>query len=303
MDQPKIIRLLDIMKYLVGPTYYSIDEMAKRINTSSRTIYRYIDSLKEAGFAVDMSRKTYPRLLKESKFFKDISSLVFFTDEEALIFNQLLDGLNETNALKRSIRNKLSTIYNHHSQVKCTIHNRNTQNIRILNEAIEEHKQVKLKGYSSSNSKNIRDRIIEPIKFTPDYVQICCFDTEDKKTKLFNISRIDTAECLKNNWKYEQEHNPGHIDIFRTMGYEPMHVKLRLSLLAYNLIIEEYPLSVNDLYKDDDNHWILDAHINFIEGLGRFVMGLLEEIEILDSPKFKKFIIDKLQKEIKRLKE
>ena len=65
-----------------------------------------------------------------------------------------------------------------------------------------------------------------------------------------------------------------------------MRVQLRLGVMAHNLLIEEYPLSERDLTQLDDTHWLLDTQVCNYAGVGRFVMGLIEDIEIIDSPDF-----------------
>ena len=50
MDQPKIERLLRLLRLLSGNVTYTVDELADRLDTSWRSIYRYIDTLKSAGF-------------------------------------------------------------------------------------------------------------------------------------------------------------------------------------------------------------------------------------------------------------
>ena len=53
MDQPKISRILRLIVLLSGNRIYTVDELAAELETSQRTIYRYIDTFKEAGFAVE----------------------------------------------------------------------------------------------------------------------------------------------------------------------------------------------------------------------------------------------------------
>ena len=48
MDQPKIERLLRLMKMMSGSVNYSIDELSDKLEMSPRTIYRYIDTFKNA---------------------------------------------------------------------------------------------------------------------------------------------------------------------------------------------------------------------------------------------------------------
>ncbi|MBR2419362.1 MAG: HTH domain-containing protein, partial [Rikenellaceae bacterium] len=52
MDQPKIERVLRLMKMMTANNNYTIDEMAERLGTSYRSIYRYIETFRNAGFVV-----------------------------------------------------------------------------------------------------------------------------------------------------------------------------------------------------------------------------------------------------------
>ena len=290
MDQPKIERVLRLMKMMTSGNRYTVEELAERLDTSYRSIYRYIDTFKEVGFVVHKEAGGVYRLGKESPYFKDISQLVHFTDEEAHIVNQLIGALDDTNMLKQNLRRKLSSVYHCTSLANSIVKGKNAENVNRIIEAIEEHRQVVLHDYSSSHAGSKRDRLVEPIAFTTNYVQIWCFDTSDNKTKLFNTSRIGEVEVLDTAWQHEAEHKCGYIDIFRTMGFELTRVKLRLGVMAHNLLIEEYPLSERDLKQEDEKHWLLDTEVCNYVGIGRFVMGLAEDIEVVDSPDFAAFL-------------
>ena len=293
MDQPKIERVLRLMKMMASANRYTVEELAERLNTSYRSIYRYIDTFKEVGFVVHKEEGAVYRLGKESPYFKDISQLIHFTDEEAHIVNQLIGALDDTNMLKQNLRRKLSSVYNCTSLANSIVKGKNAENVNRLIEAIDEHRQVILRSYSSSHTSSKRDRLVEPISFTTNYVQIWCFDTSDNKTKIFNTARIGEVEVLDTEWQHEAEHRCGHIDIFRNTGFEKMRVQLRLGVMAHNLLTEEYPLSERDLKQLDDTHWLLDTEVCNYAGVGRFVMGLAEDIEIIDSPEFIDFLRQK----------
>ena len=47
MDQPKIERMLRLMKMLTANTLYTVDDVAERLGMSRRTVYRYIDTFRE----------------------------------------------------------------------------------------------------------------------------------------------------------------------------------------------------------------------------------------------------------------
>ena len=70
-----------------------------------------------------------------------------------------------------------------------------------------------------------------------------------------------------------------------------------MGLRSASLLTEEYPLANRDIKKISDNEWLLDTKVCTYNGVARFVMGLLEDIEIVDSPDFAVFI----QERIKRL--
>lgn len=284
MDQPKIERLLRLMKMMTGANRYTVEELAERLDTSYRSIYRYIDTFKEVGFVVHKEDGGVYRLGKESPYFKDISQLIHFTDEEAHIVNQLIGALDDTNMLKQNLRRKLSSVYNCTSLANSIVKGKNAENVNRVIEAIEEHRQVVLHNYSSSHTGTKRDRVVEPISFTTNYVQIWCYDISDGKTKLFNTARIGDVELLDTEWQHEAEHRCGQIDIFRNMGFEQMRVQLRLGVMSHNLLVEEYPLSERDLKQLDDTHWLLDTMVCNYAGIARFVIGLIEDIEIIDSP-------------------
>ena len=274
------------MKMMTSSNRYTIEELAERLDTSYRSIYRYIDTFKEVGFVVHKEAGGVYRLGKESPYFKDISQLVHFTDEEAHIVNQLIGALDDTNMLKQNLRRKLSSVYNCTSLANSIVKGKNAENVNRIVEAIDEHRQVVLHGYASSHTGSKRDRVVEPIAFTTNYVQIWCFDTSDGKTKIFNTARIGEVEILDTEWQHEAEHKCGHIDIFRNTGFEQMRVQMRLGVMAHNLLIEEYPLSERDLTQEDETHWLLDTLVCNYAGIGRFVIGLADDVEILDSPDF-----------------
>ena len=77
IDQPKVDRILRVMKLLTENNTYTISDIASRIHTSDRTVYRYIDTSREAGFIVKKEGKIY-RLDKNSPHFKDINPLCIY---------------------------------------------------------------------------------------------------------------------------------------------------------------------------------------------------------------------------------
>lgn len=296
MDQPKIERLLRLMKLLTANTTYTVDQLAERLNMSRRTIYRYIDTFRDAGFVIKKSGDCI-RLDKASPHFKDISQLVHFTEEEAVILKSAIESIDDTNLLKQNLKRKLYAVYDNKTLADTVVKGKNAPNIRNLIEAIEEERQVILHGYQSAHGSAVRNRRVEPFAFTTNYVQVWCYDTEDDRCKLFKSSRIGSVELTDTAWEHKADHREGFIDIFRLHGGEQRaRVKLELGMLAYNLLVEEYPLAERDLKPIDNGRYLLDTEVAGMAGVGRFVVGLLDDIRIIDSPELKAYLKEYMAK-------
>ena len=291
MDQPKIERLLRLMKMLTANVEYSVDDLAERLDMSRRTIYRYIDTFREAGFVIKKSGDCI-RLDKESPHFKDISQLVHFTEEEAVILRRAIESIDDTNLLKQNLKRKLYSVYDSRTLADTVVRGRNAGNVHALIDAIQNKECVVLCGYKSSHSA--RDRKVEPFAFTTNYVNVWCLDREDGKCKIFKTARIDSVRPTGEAWQCEAQHQQGFIDIFRMIstGGERIHVKVRLGRLAHNLLLEEYPLSEGFITpcEGGQESWMLETDVANLQGVGRFVAGLLDDVRIEESPELEEYI-------------
>lgn len=295
MDQPKLERLLRLMKMLTANTTYTVDDLAQRLQMSRRTVYRYIDTFREAGFVIKKSGDCI-RLDKESPHFKDISQLVHFTEEEAVILRRAIENIDDTNLLKQNLKRKLYSVYDNKTLAHTVVRGRQAPNIHALIGAIDSHRQVTLRSYQSAHGGAVRDRRVEPFAFTANYVQVWCYDLEDGICKLFKTARIGSVELSAQAWTHADEHREGFIDIFRMNGARRHRVRLEMGILAYNLLSEEYPLAERDIRKLDQNRWLLDTEVADYAGVGRFVAGLLDDIRIIDSPGLTEYLTDYLRR-------
>ena len=289
MDQPKLERLLRLMKLLTANTTYNVDQLAERLQMSRRTVYRYIDTFREAGFVIKKSGDCI-RLDKESPHFRDISQLVHFTEEEAVILKNAIENIDDTNMLKQNLKRKLYSVYDNKTLADTVVRGKNAPNIRRLIEAIEQERQAVLHGYLSAHGGGVRDRRVEPFAFTTNYVQVWCYDLESHTNKLFKTSRIGSVELSEAAWEHQEAHSEGFIDAFRMHGGARRRVRLELGTLAYNLLCEEYPLAERDVKPLGRGCWSLDTEVAGMAGVGRFVVGLLDDIRIVDSPELTGYI-------------
>ena len=278
------------MRLMTGNVFFTVDELADKLETSYRSIYRYIDTFKELGFVVEKIHGNVYRLVKTPAPFKDLTKLVYFSDEEAKILCHLIENLDSTHSLKAALYKKLAAIYDLTSINEFKGSKSNAACVQALRNAMEERKQVLLKNYASSNSGEVRDRLVEPFGFTNNHIDVWAFDVEKRENRIFKIPRIEWVDILTSGWAYEPEHHRKNIDDFR-MSYDgdgvPVH--LELSLRARNLLVEEYPLAESGLKKDGDR-WFYDGIVGHMEGVGRFCIGLAADVKVVGSPELEAYI-------------
>lgn len=282
-------RLLRLMKLLSGNVNYSIAELGDKLDMSPRTVYCYIDTFKGAGFAVTKLHSDVYKLSSMPKNSVDIERLVYFSEEEAYLVNSLIDRLVPTNSLKSNLKQKLSAIYGATSIADFVDGRSNAAHVEALGRAIQGKRRARLLRYESGHSHTVRDRLVEPFAFTTDYTDVWAYDLGDGRNKVFKISRISEVETTEHPWENEALHRKSPSDIFRMTGERTEHVRLRLSFMAKNLLVEEYPLAERELHRDD-GEWILDTDVCNMRGIGRFVSGLMGEIDILEGEGLKEYL-------------
>lgn len=86
-----------------------------------------------------------------------------------------------------------------------------------------------------------------------------------------------------------------YTDMFMFTGEQRYMVKMRMGLLSYNLMVEEYPQSAKCFTADGDTAWIFEGEVVSFLGIGRFVLGLYEDIEVIGCEEFKAYLAGKIK--------
>ena len=159
------------------------------------------------------------------------------------------------------------------------------------------------------------DRVVEPFLMMNNNNDVRCYELQSGMNKTFKVSRMTDVVMLDLEWGNEARHKQVFTDLFMFSGEERLPVKLRLDLLAYNLMIEEYPKSADfiveealadeadgegnassDTPRKDAKHWIFSADFASYIGISRFVLGLYNHIDVLESREFKEYLREEVQK-------
>ncbi len=204
LNQHKILRVLQFISFLEQEPSKTVAQLASLLDTTERTVYRYLDLVKECGF--DLQRD------KINRFFivNDRSNGVRFTPEEADFLKQLVLTNGKKSKLKDAV---LSKIYLSSDTTIVAGHLINVKNGKVvekLSQAIANKEQVVLKKYQSINSETISDRVVEPFGFTDNYCTVMAFEPASLKNKLYSIDRIAV-----NQWFFYPCHHQGIIVIER----------------------------------------------------------------------------------------
>jgi proteasome accessory factor C len=290
IPQAKLLRLFQIIAVL-KTGHWTVKQLAERFSTSERTVYRYINLLEEVDFLLE---KDF-----ENRFFiittDDDPSQSQFSIEEMKLIKKLIQTGAQDNPLKSTLLKKLTLNSELDSMPRLFLKVRLGQLVEQLSETIRNKKQVVLRNYHSANSNEIRDRLVEPIHFGDNYQTIVALDTQDKICKQFKLDRIGEIIEMKTTHQFEELHKKNQNDIFGFMGDSNIWITLHLTMRAYLLMREEYPLSIPYLQRSETGY---DFHgpVSNLDGIGRFVLGLMDEIEIKSPAVFKEFIENKIQR-------
>ncbi len=300
MEQTKIVKMLRLMKLLTGNVSRTIDQVAKEMGITPRTVYRYIDDIREAGFVVNKLYGNVYAMGKVARGLSDFNRLIYFTEEEAYMTAKLIEDIDNNNVLKRDLQRKLACVYDSTSIANYIDNTVNAANVEALVDGIKRKKQVVLRQYESAHSDGAKDRLVEPIEFTANMIDIWAYDVENAEPRMFKVTRIHAVEETDTPWEFQAKHKVPKPDVFRMTGSLNETIILQLNTRAKSLLLEEFPLAEKDL-KREDGKWILRTTIHSLEGAGRFVIGLAADIKILEGDALKKYIQNYQKKYIQKL--
>ena len=270
---------------------YPTSELAERLETSKRTIYRYIKSLKECGFVVGKRSSNTHKLMKKPIEEIDLKDLIMISSEEAFILHTLLLAIAGDSQILYNLEMKLAALFDATSITEIIGNKTSAENVKILKKAINDMEAVELVGYESGHTMKVSNRIVEPYAFSTNYADIHAYEISTGLNKTFKISRIGWVKPLGVEWEHKDLHEVISPDCFRMNGKQSIPITLKLTLKAKNLLIEEYPLAMRDI-SYEDGAWWLRTNVKNLTGVSRFVIGLADQIKVFDSPVLEKYIAD-----------
>ena len=185
---------------------YPTSELAERLETSKRTIYRYIKSLKDCGFVVGKRTSNTHKLIKKPMKEIEFKDLIMISSEEAFILHTLLLAITGDSQILYNLEMKLAALFDATSITEIIGNKTSAENVKILKKAINDMEAVELVGYESGHTMKVSNRIVEPYAFSTNYTDIHAYEIATGLNKTFKISRIGWVKPLGVEWEHEDFH-------------------------------------------------------------------------------------------------
>ncbi len=294
MELEKFDRQLRLMVLLTQNRTLSVEDISRELQMSRRSIYRYIDTFKQMGFVVCKEGTRY-RIDHTSPFFKEITDRIHFSEVEAMTINQVLNSVLDNSPQVRHLREKLASLYDYKVLARHGVDDRVAHNLSTLYTAIQTERVVVLKDYNSPSSGKVSDRVVEPYLFLTGNSEVRCYEIGSGTNKTFKLARAQSVEILDLQWSYKERHTPLYVDLFHFSGEARLPVKLLLGSLATSVLLEEYPDAGRFLSPHGDGRNLFSLEVCSYKGIGRFVLGLYDDIEILGSPEFCEYLHSRIR--------
>lgn len=294
MRHDKLERELNLLLLLTENRAYSIPDICRKMEISRRNFYYYLEFFRDSGFLVEKRGDNYS-INRDSPFFKKMVERVTFTEEEAVVMRRLLENING-NVVVENLKSKLDRFYDFNIIDSDVVRQQRAHNVGMLYDAIKNRQLAVLKNYSSPHSKTQKDRVVEPFMLMNNNNEVRCYELSSGMNKTFKVSRMDDVQLLDLRWEHESEHRQVYTDLFMFSGEEMHTVEMRLGTLSYNVLKEEYPKAAAFITPDDEGCWQLSLDVCSYAGIGRFVLGMYEDIKVEGDSGFINYLHGKIDK-------
>jgi predicted DNA-binding transcriptional regulator YafY len=318
-NQHRIYRVFQLINQLQAGPAKSSGSLAKMLGVTVRSVYRYLDLLEQLGFRVEKDA--------HGKFFLAASGIYGptpggltadgstpegaaeqpepFTPQESAYLAQLVLATGREHPLAEGVLLKVLPMEQSEGSelaaldptvlevgARMVFRAHLAKAVEALSYAIQHKRQVVLRGYYSANSQTQSDRRVEPQCFTDNFATLSAYEPTSGTNKYFRVERISAVEVLPDAMEHEEKHAYFKPDVFGFQGqHEPLQVEWTMTLRASLLLQEEYPMSrALVVPADEPGRYRFSATVYSYKGPGRFVLGFLDDVDVLGSDGFRKYL-------------
>lgn len=289
-DYERLQKIFQLIRLLNTPPAKSVRQLTVRIQSSQSRVYEYLKLLERLGYKIKTDRQS--RKSFELAFPEDGKSVL--NAEELAFLQEILQQTSRNSPQATSILHKFDLNLSMIPLADALPKLYANQIRQIIQIGIDNGWRLKLKSYRSLTSNTVEDRHVEPLEITQDFRYLIAWDLDKNDQRQFKLERIEDVDLL-NEEKVTKGRMASPMDIFGLTGDDWRQVRLRLSPTAHHLILEEFPLS-KQFIRTDRGKVIFDGFVRHWKGIGRFVLGLPGEIEVIYPNEFRDYLNEKVRK-------
>ena len=281
-----LLKLIEILS--VSPK--NLQELSAILEISTKQVGRNIQRLEDKGYLIDKNQNNRYFIFGADS----IRNRVLNEQEQDLVV-RMLTIYSAFHPLYASIVMKLKSTNLNIPLPPQTKDILKSKNYELINYALAHNVQIILRNYVSPNSpKSAKDRLVEPLLFREEHSHLIAYEISSRLEKTFKLERIGQV-ILTNENVSGRELKKKFVDPFGFPGAKQMIVKLKLSLLAKEIMSENHPSSrPYIIYKDKD--WFYHGPCCSFVAIGRFILGLPGEVTVLYSPTLKAYLLEQIKK-------
>ena len=293
MEHAAIERMLRVIGLLMNNRSYTVEDIARMIGNKKRTVYRYLKTFRDNGIKV---KKRYGTIYTiesctiswADDVFKGMAAPAGSPEDGIILQRPCQDLTIHTGTYEAMKELEMNDILNDAPYLQKVV-----ANVSLLVKAASTRKKVLVEYESNSRNKRCK-LIVEPYSFYFYFNYVWCFEEEERKNTAMRISRITDVQILDEDWPSKPKHRKQVIDAFGCWGHKMIPIKLRLTMQARNLMTEAHPISMITMREEpaypDGERWILETGVCDYSGITRYIMGMLDEVEILEGEGLKEYI-------------
>ncbi|AIZ65367.1 hypothetical protein PK28_16975 (plasmid) [Hymenobacter sp. DG25B] len=304
IPQQKLLGLLKLIRLLKEPGGHTMPELLELLGKKLRTMQRYLSLLENVGYPVDKTAGTPTRyfLFEPAPEGRGIRHEPLTTAEADLLALRLAD-LGTPTPVLTSLRQKLQLPTLLLPQPHELHSLRLSRILDTLTLAIALRRRVRLLAYESTNTGTVRNRDVEPLALANNYTQLATNDLESGEFRIYNLSRMGGAELL--DAPCTMPDSSRRPDIFGMADTDEWKaVELLLTERAYKLLLRESAETAADCRPappapgEAGRTYHYRGRVHGYDGVGRFVLGLPTEVQVLAPDELREFVRDKVARSI-----
>ncbi|AWV98062.1 WYL domain-containing protein [Arcticibacterium luteifluviistationis] len=279
-----IIRLIEML----ATSPKSKKTLSESLNLSIKQVGRLLEKVENIGYFLEETEN------KEFFIFgADLLKNRLFDDSEKKQIKKVIKAFGDSNPLNISILRKLSSLdisIPLIPDVKDVNRGKNYQNILY---AIKANQYVWLRAYFSPNGKvKMKDRYVFPLSFIDNDQQFIAYEKSSRREKTFKLDRVGIVEVTGDTAEIRTKGKQKTDAFGITTLSKQYHIDLKLSDYAGLLMMEEFNETHQYLEKKEEGYEFRGP-ISANEGIGRFILSLPGQIEIIKGKELLNYLIAK----------